>query len=105
MNTYMTRNGLTMIESLPYNWQLELNPYGRNRYATISVGNFGSRHLFIYDSETKIVKIEHSGENSGPCIMFTVHSLEDAGELVKRFVTAMNKESDMEETIYTNKMQ
>lgn len=105
MKTYTTRNNLTMIKSTPYNWELQLNPYGRNKYATIFVGSLSVGHTFIYDMEENIVHINHSREDSGPAISFSVWSIEDAGKLVHSFVVATKQQKNMEGTIYTTKME
>lgn len=98
---FKTSNHLTMIKSKPYNWQKQtVNQDGTGGFFySIYVGGMAEGHICIYKDNEKLLSIAYMAYSSDdPSLKFKVDSIEDAGEIVKKFAEGMKV--DMKDTIY-----
>jgi len=103
MIEYKTRNGLTMVESEPFNWQKEISGDNKIIYS-IYVGSFSDGHMCSYfpDDNNGLLVISNISLDSGdPSLRFRVDTIEEAGNIVYMFSKGMNV--DMLDTIYLPK--
>jgi hypothetical protein len=99
---YKTKNGLTLVESIPYHWQKDSIYYGNtgpyHYYISINPMNLndrGSLHC-SYTEEDGILSV--NGE-----IKIKVNSLEDAGYVVQKMIEGMELFGEITGTIYGSK--
>lgn len=96
---YKLKNGLTMVESIPYHWQKDSINYGKTgpyhyfiSINPLNIGDRGSLHC-SYTEEDGILSV--NGE-----IKIKVSSLEDAGYMVQKMIEGMGLFREITGTIY-----
>jgi len=104
MKTFITTNGLTMVECEPLNFKRvsiyhgQEEPYGY----IITVGTMSQMYICSYDPDKSILSIADIAYSSDWSIKFKVNSFEEASKLVQQFADGINH--DMSDTIFTDKL-
>lgn len=103
MKTFISSNGINMVECQLYNWRVEPIYHGKPE-PTVYVMNMGSMsqmYQALYDPKTEILSLCDIAYSSDEVFRFYCSDLEEAEVIVAAFIKA--NEMDMEDTIYLKK--
>ena len=100
METFTSSNGLKMVKSEVYNWQVSPVYHGQEEPTVfvIHMGGIAQMYQALYDPKTEILSLCDTAYSSDEVFRFYCPTLWDAEIITQAFIKA--NDIDMKETIY-----